>query len=97
MRWARRCASPKATGPLLEPVRSEADIARLSAAGLRDRLAPVFETLRRLSADLPAETTLIGFAGAPWTVASYMIEGAAAAISSRPSAWPMASPSSSPG
>ena len=63
-------------GPLLEPVRSKADIARLSAAGLRDRLAPVFETLRRLSAELPAETTLIGFAGAPWTVASYMIEGA---------------------
>ena len=63
-------------GPLLEPVRSKADIARLSAAGLRDRLAPVFETLRRLAAELPAETTLIGFAGAPWTVASYMIEGA---------------------
>ncbi len=63
-------------GPLLEPVRSKADIARLSAVGLRDRLAPVFEALRRLSAALPAATTLIGFAGAPWTVASYMIEGA---------------------
>jgi uroporphyrinogen decarboxylase len=63
-------------GPLLEPIRSAADMARLSATGLRDRLAPVFETLRRLSAALPAEATLIGFAGAPWTVASYMIEGA---------------------
>ena len=63
-------------GPLLEPIRTAADMARLSAAGLRDRLAPVFETLRRLSVALPAETTLIGFAGAPWTVASYMIEGA---------------------
>jgi uroporphyrinogen decarboxylase len=63
-------------GPLLEPVRTVADIERLSGAGLRDRLAPVFETLRRLSVALPPETTLIGFAGAPWTVASYMIEGA---------------------
>jgi len=63
-------------GPLLEPVRSAEDMDRLSAEGLQDRLAPVFETLRHLSGALPAETTLIGFAGAPWTVASYMIEGA---------------------
>ena len=63
-------------GPLLQPIRSAGDMDRLSAAGLQDRLAPVFETLRHLSAALPAEATLIGFAGAPWTVASYMIEGA---------------------
>src|SRR3546814_16006547 len=35
----------------------------------------VYETVGRLSRELPAETTLIGFAGAPWTVASYMLEG----------------------
>ena len=63
-------------GPLLQPIRSAEDMARLSADGFLDRLAPVFETLRHLAAALPAETTLIGFAGAPWTVASYMIEGA---------------------
>jgi uroporphyrinogen decarboxylase len=63
-------------GPLLEPIRTAEDMDRLSIAGLAERLAPVFETLRRLSRALPAETTLIGFAGAPWTVASYMIEGA---------------------
>ena len=63
-------------GPLLQPIRSAGDMDRLSAAGLQDRLAPVFETLRHLSAALPAEATLIGFSGAPWTVASYMIEGA---------------------
>ncbi|HEX4571681.1 MAG TPA: uroporphyrinogen decarboxylase [Dongiaceae bacterium] len=63
-------------GPLLQPIRSAGDVDRLSAEGLQDRLAPVFETLRHLSAALPPETTLIGFAGAPWTVASYMIEGA---------------------
>ena len=63
-------------GPLLEPVRTAEDVDRLSSEGLVERLAPVLETLRRLSRALPAETALIGFAGAPWTVASYMIEGA---------------------
>jgi uroporphyrinogen decarboxylase len=38
-------------------------------------LAPVIETVSRLSTSLPSETTLIGFAGAPWTVASYMVAG----------------------
>ncbi len=38
-------------------------------------LEPVYETVRRLRAKLPGETTLIGFCGAPWTVATYMIAG----------------------
>ncbi len=42
---------------------------------IHDHLAPVYETLRILSRELPQETTLIGFAGAPWTVATYMIAG----------------------
>ncbi|MBC7139613.1 MAG: uroporphyrinogen decarboxylase [Defluviimonas sp.] len=42
---------------------------------IHDHLAPVYETLRILARALPRETTLIGFAGAPWTVASYMIAG----------------------
>jgi uroporphyrinogen decarboxylase len=42
---------------------------------IHDHLAPVYETVRILSRDLPSETTLIGFAGAPWTVATYMIAG----------------------
>src|SRR5215472_9420430 len=62
-------------GPLLEPLRCAGDLDRLSGSALRERLAPVFETIRRLSSALPTQTTLIGFAGAPWTVASYMIEG----------------------
>jgi uroporphyrinogen decarboxylase len=62
-------------GPRLEPLRNVADIGRLSRGGLHDRLAPVYETLRGLCQELPPETALIGFAGAPWTVASYMIEG----------------------
>ncbi|HEY0275097.1 MAG TPA: uroporphyrinogen decarboxylase [Paenirhodobacter sp.] len=42
---------------------------------IHDRLAPVYETMRIVSRELPRETTLIGFAGAPWTVATYMIAG----------------------
>ncbi|MDG4647148.1 uroporphyrinogen decarboxylase [Roseibacterium sp. SDUM158017] len=42
---------------------------------IHDHLAPVYETVKILSRELPQETTLIGFAGAPWTVATYMIAG----------------------
>ncbi|RDD63267.1 uroporphyrinogen decarboxylase [Ferruginivarius sediminum] len=63
-------------GPRLKRLESAEDIdRRLAPDGLHDRLAPVYETLRRVKAALPAETTLLGFAGAPWTVASYMLEG----------------------
>jgi uroporphyrinogen decarboxylase len=42
---------------------------------IHDKLAPIYETVRILARELPRETTLIGFAGAPWTVATYMIAG----------------------
>jgi len=62
-------------GPRLDPIRSAADFERLSAATLKERLATVFESLRRLRRELPPRVALIGFAGAPWTVAAYMVEG----------------------
>jgi uroporphyrinogen decarboxylase len=62
-------------GPVLAPVRSPADIAQLDPARLHDTLAPVYETVRLLAAGLPKEVALVGFAGAPWTVATYMVEG----------------------
>lgn len=62
-------------GPVLEPVRSAADVAKLRVDRVDERLAPVFKTVRSVRAKLPDETALIGFAGAPWTVASYMVEG----------------------
>ncbi len=62
-------------GPVLEPIRSSSDLAKLSLDKLHDHLAPVYETVGRLSREIPAKTTLIGFAGAPWTVATYMVEG----------------------
>lgn len=62
-------------GPKLEPVRSLADIQKLSTNWIYQRLEPVYETVAGLSQTLPKNTALIGFAGAPWTVATYMVEG----------------------
>jgi uroporphyrinogen decarboxylase len=62
-------------GPRLDPIGDAEGLARLKDEPDWERLAPVFETLDRLKADLPKETALIGFCGAPWTVASYMIAG----------------------
>ncbi|GGF64829.1 uroporphyrinogen decarboxylase [Paracoccus acridae] len=63
-------------GPRLSTITSAGDLARLKPAdAIHDRLAPVYETLRILTRELPRETTLIGFAGAPWTVATYMVAG----------------------
>ena len=63
------------TGPKLEPLRRVGDFKRLEPGRMADVLAPVYETLRRVRCELDEGTALIGFAGAPWTVASYMIEG----------------------
>lgn len=63
-------------GPRLSTVTTGADFAQLKGAGdVHETLAPVYETLRILSGALPSEVALIGFAGAPWTVATYMIAG----------------------
>ncbi len=63
-------------GPRLSTVTDAAGLAGLKPAeAIHETLAPVYETVARLKEALPAETTLIGFAGAPWTVATYMIAG----------------------
>ncbi len=63
-------------GPRLSTITSADDLARLKPVDtIHETLSPIYETLGRLSAGLPSETTLIGFAGAPWTVATYMIAG----------------------
>ena len=62
-------------GPRLEPIETAADLAALRDEPDWSRLAPVFETLARAKAALPDDVALIGFCGAPWTVASYMIAG----------------------
>ena len=62
-------------GPVLDPIRSAAEVSALSLDGFDERVAPVYETVRRVKTVLSAATALIGFAGAPWTVATYMVEG----------------------
>lgn len=63
-------------GPRLSTVTAQADFDALKGVGaIHDTLSPIYETVKILSRELPAETTLIGFAGAPWTVATYMIAG----------------------
>lgn len=61
-------------GPIVETVDAQR-IAQLKTNSVLDHLAPVLETVARLRDDLPSETTLLGFCGAPWTVATYMIAG----------------------
>ena len=63
-------------GPRLSTINSAADLAALKPADtIHHTLAPIYETVRILTAELPKDTALIGFAGAPWTVATYMIAG----------------------
>ena len=62
-------------GPKLDPVRNAEAMKRLSREKFHECLAPVYETVRLLSKALPPDVTLIGFAGSPWTVATYMVEG----------------------
>ncbi|WP_193172353.1 uroporphyrinogen decarboxylase [Nisaea nitritireducens] len=62
-------------GPVLEPVTDRAALKGLDINGLSERVGNVYETVSRVRAALPAETTLIGFSGSPWTVITYMVEG----------------------
>jgi uroporphyrinogen decarboxylase len=62
-------------GPRLDPVTTAAGVARLDPTRAVPKYAIVAETVARLRADLPAETALFGFCGAPWTVATYMVAG----------------------
>lgn len=60
-------------GPRLAPRLVDHALADLTA--VPERLSPVFETVRQVRAQLPAQTTFLGFAGSPWTVATYMVAG----------------------
>lgn len=63
-------------GPRLSTIKDMAGVRALRPIGdIHDTLAPIYQTVRLLADALPRETTLIGFAGAPWTVATYMIAG----------------------
>ncbi|KFI33364.1 uroporphyrinogen decarboxylase [Haematobacter missouriensis] len=63
-------------GPRLSTVTDAAGVAALRPAGaVHETVSPIYETVRLVARALPPEVTLIGFAGAPWTVATYMVAG----------------------
>jgi uroporphyrinogen decarboxylase len=64
-------------GPRLAPVKDRAAAEALTVDGIGERLAPVYAAARLVRDRLPPSVALIGFAGAPWTVATYMVEGGA--------------------
>jgi uroporphyrinogen decarboxylase len=62
-------------GPSLDAVKSADDLKRLDLAATEKRFSSIYETVSRVRQDLPPEVALIGFCGAPWTVATYMVAG----------------------
>ncbi|MEO1239021.1 MAG: uroporphyrinogen decarboxylase [Pseudomonadota bacterium] len=63
-------------GPRLSTITGPKELTALKPVdAIHDTLSPIYETVKILARELPTETTLIGFAGAPWTVATYMIAG----------------------
>ena len=60
-------------GPRLSPTLVDRTLEALTP--VPDRLLPIYQTVRRVRAELPANTTFLGFAGSPWTVATYMVAG----------------------
>ena len=79
-------------GPVLDPVRTVGEVEKLVPEGVLDHLAPVFETIKRLRDVLPGQTALIGFAGSPWTVATYMVEGQGGTDHGHVRRWAMSAP-----
>jgi uroporphyrinogen decarboxylase len=80
-------------GPVLEALSDISAVKRLDLAGAGARLAPVFEAVDRVAGALGPRTALIGFAGSPWTVAAYMIEGGASRDFQRVKGWTYRDPS----
>ena len=71
----QRVTFEEGEGPKLEALREPAALTRLRAEIDHNALAPIYETIGRVRQDLPNEVALLGFCGAPWTVATYMIAG----------------------
>ena len=70
----RKVAFQEGEGPVLEPL-DLTRVGELDPSAIHERLGPVYEAVERIRGALPRETTFLGFCGAPWTVATYMIAG----------------------
>ncbi len=74
-------------GPRLDPIRAVDGLTRLSLSNTNEKFERVWETVTRLRQDLPRQTALIGFCGAPWTVATYMVEGRGSSDQAQARGW----------
>ncbi len=75
MALGRKLWFAEGEGPRLEPLSEPRDVMALRPEADDKILSPIYETVRRVRSELPKETTFIGFCGAPWTVATYMVAG----------------------
>ncbi|MEO1323583.1 MAG: uroporphyrinogen decarboxylase [Pseudomonadota bacterium] len=82
----------KGVGPIVETVSSESDLRRTEIETAVQRLSPVYETVDRVRSGLKDEKALIGFCGAPWTVALYAIEGRGGTDKSTARGWAYTQP-----
>lgn len=90
----QRVTFEEGRGPVLEPIRSREQLDRLSLDQVRERLAPVAIAIGLVRQQLPERVALFGFAGAPWTVASYMVEGAGGSDFATVKSWAYREPES---
>jgi uroporphyrinogen decarboxylase len=74
-------------GPRLDPITADAGLSILNPAKAGEKYKIVAETVQRLRQDLPSETALFGFCGAPWTVATYMVGGQGSSDQAAARAW----------
>ena len=88
----RAVAFREGEGPVLEPLHRREEAAALPRDGVVEKLAPVYEAVRRVVKLLPPESALIGFAGGPWTVATYMVEGGTSRDFAMVKSWAMSDP-----
>lgn len=89
----QKIAFEEGEGPVLEPIRDADGLKALDVTRVVEYLSPVMQTVANLSKGIPETTTLIGFAGAPWTVAVYMVEGRGRTEGERARDWAYKSPS----
>jgi len=71
----QRVAFEAGEGPKLEAIEDAASLGRLNDEVDQGQLAPIYETIARVKAELPSNVAFLGFCGAPWTVATYMVAG----------------------
>lgn len=74
-------------GPVLEPLDPSHGLKGLNISDIHETLSPIYETLKGVRDELPDNIALIGFAGAPWTVATYMVEGGGSQDHAKTKSW----------